>query len=128
MIIQRIEKKLAEKDLMQKDLAHFIGVGPSTVGNWISRGTDPPARYLIHICDFLDVSLEYLLTGKEENTVEQIGSNADLCTDEADLLSYFRVLSRRNQRAILVQMENMINQENEQAATKQGKYLAQSGT
>ncbi len=123
MIIQRIEEKLEEKDLMQKDLALFIGVGPSTVGNWISRGTDPPARYLIHICNFLGVSLEYLLTG-EENTVEQIGTNADLSTDESDLLSYFRVLSRRNQRAILVQMENMINQEKEQAATKQGKYLA----
>jgi len=124
MIIERILEILKEKNLTMADLSRHLNVGTSTVTNWKTRNTDPPAKMIPHICAFLGVSLEYLLTGEEENTVAQIGNNADLSTDEADLLSYFRVLSRRNQRAILVQMENMINQENEQAATKQGKYLA----
>ena len=121
---ERVHILLDEKGKRQKDLADFLGTGTSTVHGWKQGNRNPSSEMLLPICEFLGVSIEYLLTGEEKDTVSQIGSNADLSTDEADLLSYFRVLSRRNQRAILVQMENMINQENEQAVTKQGKYLA----
>lgn len=123
-VINRIHALLESQGKKASDLCVLLGIGTSTMSTWKKRETDPPLKYVPQICEFLNVSMEYLLTGDEKNTVAQIGNSADLSTDEADLLSYFRVLSRRNQRAILVQMENMINQENEQAATKQGKYLA----
>ena len=121
---ERVHTLLEEKGKRQKELADFLGTRASTVNGWKQGNKTPSTELLLPICEFLGISIEYLLTGEEKNTVAQIGNSADLSTDEADLLSYFRVLSRRNQRAILVQMENMINQEKEQAATKQGKYLA----
>lgn len=121
---ERVHILLDEKGKKQKDLADFLGTGTSTVHGWKQGNRNPSSDMLLPICEFFDISIEYLLTGEEKNTVKQIGNNNDLSADEADLLSFFRELSRSNQRAILVQMENTINQEKEQSATKQGKYLA----
>ena len=121
---ERVHILLEEKGKKQKDLADFLGTGTSTVHGWKQGNRNPSSEMLLPICEFFDISIEYLLTGKERNTVKQIGNNNDLSADEADLLSFFRELSRSSQRAILVQMENTINQEKEQSATKQGKYLA----
>lgn len=121
---ERVHTLLEEKGKRQKELADFLGTRASTVNGWKQGNKTPSSELLLPICEFLDISIEYLLTGEERNTVKQISNNNDLSTDETDLLTYFRELSRSNQRAILVQMENTINQEKEQSATKQGKYLA----
>lgn len=65
MIIQRILDLLNEKSLKMVDLCRFLGINTSTMTNWKNRGTDPPARYIPPICEFLGVSIEYLLTGEE---------------------------------------------------------------
>lgn len=121
---ERVHTLLEEKGRRQKELADFLGTRASTVNGWKQGNKTPSSELLLPICEFLDISIEYLLTGEQRNTVKQISNNNDLSTDETDLLTYFRELSRSNQRSILVQMENMINQEKEQSATKQGKYLA----
>ena len=66
MIIERIVELLSQQGKMQKDLCKYLDVGTSTFSNWVTRGTDPPSKYIIPICEFLGVSCEYLLTGKEK--------------------------------------------------------------
>lgn len=122
--VQRILALMEEKNITAAALSREISLTNGLITQWKQGKQRPSVDAIVKLAQYFEVSTDYLLLGKEENTVSQIGSNADLSTDEADLLSYFRVLSRRNQRAILVQMENMINQEKEQATTKQGKYLA----
>lgn len=45
-------------------LAKALGTAPSTVSSWKIRHSDPPARYIVPIAEFLGVPPLYLLTGK----------------------------------------------------------------
>jgi len=123
-IIERILYLVDNSNKTASDILTELELSKSSISEWKKRKAKPSTDAVIKFAQYFGVSTDYLLLGKEENTVVQIGDNADLSTDEADLLSYFRELPRSNQRSILVQMENMINQEKEQSATKQGKYLA----
>ena len=68
MVIDRILNILNEKNIKAVDLCRYIGINTSTMTNWKNRGTDPPAKLIIPICEFLDVSCEFLLTGTEKQT------------------------------------------------------------
>lgn len=48
----------------QADLARFLGVRQSTVQQWIQKGSIPAADTALKIAQFINVSLEYLITGK----------------------------------------------------------------
>ena len=67
MIIDRLTKLIDEDPRTQKDLCDALGIGTSTLNNWIKRHTDPAARFIIPICEFFGVSPSYLLTGEEQN-------------------------------------------------------------
>ena len=88
MITQRILSLLEEKSLTATDLCRAIGINTSTMTNWKTRGTDAPSKtgkrnssgispktgsnIIIPICEFLGVSSDYLLTGKERNSKQNI--------------------------------------------------------
>ena len=65
-ICERIFYILNEREIMAKDLADAIGVSKSVVSSWKTRGSNPPAELLVKICGFLNISLEYLLTGETD--------------------------------------------------------------
>lgn len=77
MIIERIIELLDKKALKASDLCRFLGINTSTMTNWKNRGTDPPAKFIIPICEFLNISCEFLLTGKETSNTHEI-SNDDI--------------------------------------------------
>lgn len=60
----RVLDILSRKGLKQKDLAEFLGTKPSTVNGWKETNRNPSSELIVRICEFLDVSYEYLLTGK----------------------------------------------------------------
>lgn len=64
LITQRILSLLESKALKMADLCRYLGINTSTMTNWKNRGTDPPAKYIAPICEFLEVDCEFLLTGK----------------------------------------------------------------
>lgn len=64
-ITERLFKTMKEKGIKAADLAKKLKTSDSTVSNWKSRGTLPPANYIIPICEVLEVSAYYLLTGEE---------------------------------------------------------------
>ena len=67
-IYERIFELLGSKRSRQLDLAKAIGVSAQTVSSWKTRGSDPSAKLISSIADFLGVSTDYLLTGKESQT------------------------------------------------------------
>ena len=84
-ICERMFALLDKQNKMAADLCKVIGVGTSQTTSWKKRNTDPPAKYLVQIADFLDVSLEYLLTGVDN-------SSSKLTPLETDMLAMFREL------------------------------------
>ena len=68
-------------------LCKALGLNASVTTNWKQRNTDPPAKYIIPICEYLEVSTHFLLTGTESQDAP-----CQPAADEALLLQRYRAL------------------------------------
>ncbi|MDP4152861.1 MAG: helix-turn-helix transcriptional regulator [Bacillota bacterium] len=64
-ISQRLFEIMKEKKLSDADLARGTGISANTIGDWRRKGTNPSADKIPCICNFLDISTDFLLMGKE---------------------------------------------------------------
>ena len=64
-LVARIDKLLEDKQLKRQSLSVDLGLPLQTISNWKTRGNLPSADLLYQIDNYLGVSLEWLLTGKE---------------------------------------------------------------
>ena len=58
---QRLKKVLAERNMMQKELAEKIGVNEMAISRYIHGGRIISVPILVEICRALNVSADYLL-------------------------------------------------------------------
>ena len=64
-ITTRIFTLLQEKKMTQSELAKMIGTRQSTISGWRQNKNEPEAELLEPIAKALNVSLDWLITGKE---------------------------------------------------------------
>ena len=80
-VLMRITQELERQKLKDKDLCEYVGISPSTFSTWKSKDREPKPTQLTNISKFLNVSVEYLLTGEnashQENTSETILTKRD---------------------------------------------------
>ncbi len=100
-IHERISSILKKKNLTQKNLADGTGIKQSTISDWKSKNTNPSADALIKISEFLNVSLDYLMIGKESNSSDSQNS------EELILLEEFRQLDPQERRIIMGKISEM---------------------
>lgn len=67
-------------------LCKALGLNTSVTTNWKQRNTDPPAKYIVPICEYLDISLSFLLTGEEMRHTPMLSD------DEERLIEKYRSL------------------------------------
>lgn len=113
---ERIFTLLKNQKKTAKELATFLDVSQAAVNGW-KNGSYPSSKYIIKISEFLDVSVEWLLTGEGEktatmNVVEDIWKSKsyqreavneyypNLSEDQALLLNNFEKLSLTNKKEI----------------------------
>lgn len=73
------ERLLQEKGLKAADVSRATGIKSPVFSEWKKGKSNPNAEKLIKIANFLDVSVEYLITGKEPNVSYLYSDeNADL--------------------------------------------------
>lgn len=94
-ISQRIFEELKKQGKKQKDLALYIGLSTSAVSDWKKKGTNPAAENLSVIADFLNISIEYLLTGKEKSS-----PTVKMTADERELFDLYSNLSIENKARV----------------------------
>lgn len=97
-IIDRIFKLLDSKNIKYIELAKELNISKSVVSSWKSRNTNPPAEMIEKIANFLNVSIIYLITGKE--------NEFDLSKEEINLLHKYNLLNERNKGKV----ENFIDE------------------
>ena len=71
-ISQRMFKLMDDKRLTQRELSKKLDIAQSTISSWKNNNTSPPPEMLISISEFLGVTVEYLLSGRESDNVETV--------------------------------------------------------
>lgn len=73
------QKLLDEKGLKNSDVSRATGISNMTLSDWKHGKTKPKTDTMRKISSFLDVSVDYLMTGKEpEFTVEMAETDVAL--------------------------------------------------
>ena len=66
MIGKRIKELRKEKNLSQKALAKAIGVSQKAIDYWEREINEPKAGYIVLMCDYFNVSADYLLCRNDD--------------------------------------------------------------
>lgn len=99
-IIDNVLRLLEEKNKKPSELCAYIGINTSNFTNWKNRNTDPPAKYIYPICEFLGVSTDYLLTGKEKGSSAEQTAKEQLAPDEQELIELYKSLSEKDKTRV----------------------------
>ena len=68
----RVKSLIRKNNTTQIDAAAACHISPRTFQNWIRRDLYPTIIDGYHLANFLGVSVEYLVTGKDGKTKKQI--------------------------------------------------------
>ena len=70
---QKVKEELEYNLITQKELAEKIGISYNTLQSWITKDRLPDAEQALKIAKQLNTSIEYLVTGKneEKNGIKQ---------------------------------------------------------
>lgn len=98
--MDRVESILKEKRLTQKELAEDLGLRRPTLSDWKKNGAVPAGDICIRIADYLGVSVEWLVTGKE----------AALSSEDRTLLKQWQVLSEEQKDTIRTLLDKWVSE------------------
>ena len=80
-----------------------LGISTSSTGTW-KKGALPSGENLIALSTHLNVSVDYLLFGKDENSTS-ISSKSDLLPDEHNLLNTYREMDSVGKKLLQDQLK-----------------------
>lgn len=98
-MVDRICELAHEKGISISALEKTLGLGNGIIGKW--RKQSPSCDKLKIVADYLNTTIDYLLTGKKNS------SAANLTSDEYELLQYFKKLSDKSKGIVLGRAEQL---------------------
>lgn len=99
-----------EKHITQEELASYLGITRSAVAGYETKGKQPDFERLILIAKFFNVSIDYLISGKEYSSVSVTNKTAP---NESNLLRSYRKLSKDSKIALEKYLLFLLATENE---------------
>lgn len=116
-ILERISMLLGSRN--QKELTDFLGLKKSAFTDWKLGKSNSYRKYLIEIANFFEVSIDYLVYGKEQQSKIPVEApKPQLTEDQERLLEMYELLTDLEKGEILGELKvmtknrNIINQEN----------------
>ncbi len=102
-ISERIFERLNEMHLSQKNFSEKTGIRQSTISEWKAKKTNPSSDKIMIICEVLEVSPEWLLSGAEtkgtyRNQVDRFVIDRD--SELGELLIEFNRMSSRDRARV----------------------------
>lgn len=93
MFYQKIEQEIGKRKINLNQLAKGAGIPQSGTSRW-KKGTMPSCEALIKICQYLNISADYLLD------LDETPPPPALTNEEKDLLDHFRQCDPGTQKSI----------------------------
>ncbi|MGN1411912.1 MAG: helix-turn-helix domain-containing protein [Oscillospiraceae bacterium] len=113
MFYEQLKKACKKNNTSVTAVLKNIGIGTAN-GTYWKNGSNPTADIVVKLSEFLGVSCDYLLTGKEPTpkaTMIEV-PKPQLTESEEDMLTAFRKLTAHQQCKLIVRAEDMA-EENE---------------
>ena len=83
---ERLDNFLKEKKKTKKELFDFVGISSQSFYDWKKRDTIPAADIAVKIAQYLNTTVEYLITGQKYNLESDIQSDLlELTTENQKL-------------------------------------------
>ena len=112
---QRIDSILHARNQTRKALTHDLGIASSTMSSWAAgRGSIPNVNIAYSIAKYLNVSLEWLVTGHDPE---------ELTEEDRNLLNMYHLLDERDREDVLGIMEGKLSR----SMSRQGEGTEKSG-
>lgn len=87
-------------NMSQKLLAASVGINAATVSAWRTRDSLPSADLILPICDYLGITPEFLLGGRQNESW--------LSDDERRFLQSYNKISDKNKRVLEAFMNGLL--------------------
>ena len=99
MLINIVESLLNERGISTNKMLKDLGMGAGTFATWKSRGTSPNGETLSKLASYFGVSIDYLLTGSENNNKPDPNKGTRLSDEDITLLEYYHKLTQEERAA-----------------------------
>ncbi len=114
-ISERIFIKLEELHMTQKEFSQKTGISQSAISEWKSKQTNPTADKIMVICNVLNVSPEWLLSGYEQQGNRGNKPSfivVDKSSDLGKIATLYNKLSRDNRARLMGYMQAFVELSN----------------
>lgn len=95
--VDRIDEVLKRKSLKRSALCSDLELSPTSITDWARRGTIPSGDVCVKIAKYLNVNIQWLITGISENGLNE---------EERELLKKWTVLTNDQKQPILILINN----------------------
>jgi len=101
VIGDRIRDLRDRRGFKQQELADKIGTSRQVLSNWERGYTPVDTDGVLKLAKIFEVSTEYILHGREDNTISPAKQIALALEDDDELLAFFNELSKREDLMLL---------------------------
>lgn len=106
-MLSRIYKLIEQDDIKPTQLAVQLGLSNSAFSDWKKGKASPSLKALQCFADYFDVSLDYLVYGKEKSSPIRIENRNTMNQEDTDLLNAYHQLTPELRLKALGYIEGM---------------------